>query len=70
MEAEGYITRQASPSDDRRAVLVVLTREGRSLWRDANIAYRRAVQRHFAGVLSDDDVHGLLETLERIAPSG
>ena len=66
MEAEGYITRQASPSDDRRAVLVVLTREGRSLWRDANIAYRRAVQRHFNQVVTDSDVLALQRFVSKL----
>ena len=67
----GWVARRDSARpDDLRSIDVVLTGRGRRLWRETSIAYRRAVQRHFAGVLSDDDVHGLLETLERIAPSG
>lgn len=60
LEDEGFVSRAAAPMpDDRRAVTVTLTREGRAEWRDANITYRRMVQQHFANVLSDTDVAAL-----------
>lgn len=68
MEAEGYVTRDAAPKpDDRRAVTLTLTREGRLLWRDANVIYRRAVQRNFASVVTDSDVHALQRLLSKLA---
>jgi len=60
LEDEGFVSRAPTPMpDDRRAVTVSLTREGRAEWRDANITYRRMVQQHFANVLSDTDVAAL-----------
>jgi DNA-binding MarR family transcriptional regulator len=71
LQEEGWVARRETVRpDDLRSIDVVLTGRGRRLWRETSIAYRRAVQRHFAGVLSDEEVHGLLATLERIAPSG
>lgn len=66
MEAEGYLSRKGSTSEDRRAVTVVLTREGRSLWRDANITYRRAVQRYFNRVVTDSDVLALQRFISKL----
>lgn len=66
MESEGYVSREASPSEDRRAVVVVLTREGRSLWRDANIGYRRAVQRHFNHVVTESDMLALQRFITKL----
>jgi DNA-binding MarR family transcriptional regulator len=60
LEEEGFVERVATPTaDDRRAVTVSLTREGRAEWRDANITYRRMVQKHFANVLTDTDIAAL-----------
>ena len=66
MEAEGYISRKGATGEDRRAVTVVLTREGRSLWRDANITYRRAVQRYFNQVVTDSDVLALQRFISKL----
>ena len=52
--------------DDKRAVTVSLTREGRAEWRDANITYRRMVQQHFANVLSDTDVAALQRIFSKL----
>jgi DNA-binding MarR family transcriptional regulator len=63
LEEQGFVSRTATPmSDDKRAVTVTLTRDGRAEWRDANITYRRLVQQHFASALSDTDI----ATLQRI----
>ena len=67
MEDEGYVERRATPEPtDRRAVTVVLTREGRSLWRDANVIYRRGVQRHFAQVVTESDIQALQRLLSKL----
>jgi DNA-binding MarR family transcriptional regulator len=66
MEHEGHITREPSAIEDKRAVTVTLTRDGRSLWRDANIAYRRAVQRHFNQIVTDSDVLALQRFISKL----
>ena len=66
MEEERYVVRGPSPSDDKRAVTVTLTREGRSLWRDANITYRRAVQRHFNDVVTESDMLALQRFITKL----
>lgn len=64
MEEEGYVSRKATPTpEDRRAVTVSLTRRGRTVWRDANVLYRRGVQQHFARDLSATDVAALQRML-------
>ena len=65
----GYVTREPAPTeDDNRAVMVRLTRMGRLVWRDANILYRRAIQRAFASDLSEADVTAMARALVKIAP--
>ena len=60
MTEEGLVRRKHSPQpDDRRAVTVQLTAAGRYAWRDANITYRRMVQRLFAQRLTDTDLAAL-----------
>jgi DNA-binding MarR family transcriptional regulator len=67
LEEEGWVKRhRRADGADLRAVEVELTRRGRKLWREMNISFRRAVQAHFAGRLSDadiDDVHRILHKL-------
>jgi len=65
----GYVTREPAPTeDDNRAVVVRLTRMGRLVWRDANILYRRAIQRAFASDLSEADVVAMARALAKVAP--
>jgi DNA-binding MarR family transcriptional regulator len=60
LEEAGFVERRATPTvDDKRAVTVTLTRDGRAEWRDANVTYRRMVQLHFANVLTDTDIAAL-----------
>jgi DNA-binding MarR family transcriptional regulator len=67
MEQEGHVEREPTPTtSDRRAVTVHLTREGRLFWRDANVTYRRAVQRHFAMVVTDSDINALQRLLSKL----
>ncbi len=69
LTARGYVTREESTSrDDNRAVMVQLTRMGRLVWRDANILYRRAIQREFASDLSETEVSALVRALTKIPP--
>lgn len=68
MEQEGHVTREATPTTaDRRAVSVQLTRDGRSFWRDANVIYRRSVQRNFAQVVTESDIVALQRLLSKLA---
>ncbi|MFM9036367.1 MAG: MarR family winged helix-turn-helix transcriptional regulator [Actinomycetota bacterium] len=65
----GFVTREPAPTeDDNRAVMVRLTRLGRLMWRDANIVYRRAIQKAFASELSETDVAAMARALTKIAP--
>jgi len=65
----GYITREdAVHGEDNRAVMVHLTRMGRLVWRDANILYRRAIQREFASDLSETEVSAMVRALTKISP--
>ena len=65
----GYVTREESAAiEDQRAVIIRLTRMGRLVWRDANILYRRAIQREFASDLSEAEVSALVRALAKISP--
>jgi DNA-binding MarR family transcriptional regulator len=67
MEGEGFVEREATPEPtDKRVVTVILTREGRSLWRDASVIYRRGVQKHFAQVVTDSDIVALQRLLSKL----
>ena len=69
LEEEGWVARQhPGNSDDHRAVVVVLTRRGRTLWREMNVTYRRAVQARVSSLLADADVTTLRRILAAIAP--
>lgn len=60
MESNGWVMRvRGQNQSDGRAVTIVLTRDGRDTWRDANIIYRRMVQNVFARHLSETDLHAL-----------
>ena len=68
LEEEGYVRRKHTPQpDDRRAVTVSLTVDGRGEWRDANITYRRLVQEHFAKRLTDTDIAALQRVFGKLA---
>ena len=68
LEEEGWVHRtRPTDGDDQRAVVVELTRRGRTLWREMNVTYRRAVQQHVASPLADEDVADLRRVLALIA---
>lgn len=63
----GWVERRPAPTPtDGRAVEVSLTREGRAVWRDANVTYRRAVQQVFASRLTDTDIAALSRVLAKV----
>ena len=69
LEEEGWVARKRPGDvDDHRVVVVELTRRGRTLWREMNVTYRRAVQAHVAGVLTDTDIADLRRILAKISP--
>jgi DNA-binding MarR family transcriptional regulator len=54
---EGWIERYHDVDpNDHRAIDVELTPRGRTLWREMNRSYRRAVNARFAGRLSDEQI--------------
>jgi DNA-binding MarR family transcriptional regulator len=56
MEESGYIERTATPlPTDRRAVTVRATRDGRWLWTDAAVVYRRVLQAQLGQHLTETD---------------
>lgn len=66
MEEQGHIERRAAANGDRRGVMVNLTRDGRSFWRDANVIYRRAVQKYFAQMVTESDVNAMQRLLSKL----
>ena len=60
MEDEGLIRRSSTKRrDDRRAVTVSITADGKVRWREASVTYRRMVQQLFAERLTDTDLGAL-----------
>jgi DNA-binding MarR family transcriptional regulator len=68
LEEEGWIARHRRiDPDDHRAVEIELTPRGRTLWREMNVSYRRAVQAHFARSLDDDQIAILIDVVSQLA---
>lgn len=65
MTDDGLLER-SSAGGDRRAIDVRITSEGRAVWRDANVTYRRMVQAEFARHLTDTDVAALQRILGKL----
>ena len=66
MEEDGFVRRDRGRLNDQRAVVVVLTREGRDTWRRANTTYLRVVKRMFMARLGDSDVSALQRTFSKV----
>jgi DNA-binding MarR family transcriptional regulator len=66
MEEEELIRRDRGRLDDQRVVVIVLTREGRDLWRRANTTYLRVLKRNFLGKLTESDVAGVQRALSKV----
>ncbi len=70
LEEEGWIARHRGiDADDGRAVEIELTPRGRTLWREMNVSYRRAVQARFANMLADDEIDVVAELSQRLDPT-
>lgn len=68
LEEEGWVARHRGVDPiDHRAVDVELTARGRALWREMNVSYRRAVQRHVAARLDDEQVAALIGVVDLLA---
>lgn len=65
LEERGLITRDRGPAD-RRTVYAALTAEGENAFAAARPAYLAAVQRHFAGQLTETQILHLQHLSERI----
>lgn len=71
LEEEGWVARSRPGNlDDHRAVVVALTARGRTLWREMNVTYRRAVQSHVSAPLADADVGDLRRILAALSGAG
>ncbi len=66
MEEEGLIRRDRGYLGDQRAVVAVLTREGRDTWRRANTTYLRVAKRLFINKLTDADVVAMRLALDHL----
>ncbi|HRE00972.1 MAG TPA: transcriptional regulator, partial [Ilumatobacteraceae bacterium] len=62
----GYVRRERPTNMDNRAVVVVLTKEGREAWRTANTVYLRVVKKHFLSHLGDADVAAMRQAFDGI----
>jgi DNA-binding MarR family transcriptional regulator len=68
LEQVSWVQRRPAPnSTDGRAVDVILTKEGREMWRDANVTYRRLVQQVFASKLTDTDIAAITRVLGKLS---
>ncbi len=68
LEQVGWVHRRAAGNGgDGRAVEVSLTKEGREVWRDANVTYRRMVQQVFASRLTETDVAAITRVLGKVS---
>ena len=66
LEAEGLVRRQRNTDDDLRAVLVVLTPEGRATLRRATTTHSRVIGKALGNHLSDADVAALARITAKV----
>jgi DNA-binding MarR family transcriptional regulator len=66
MEADGLVERRPDP-EDRRAMIVGMTRAGRKQFREANEVYAAALRGSFGRHLRDDEHARLESILTRVA---
>ena len=66
MEAASLIQR-VRPDNDRRTILVVLTKTGAATLHRARRYHRDGIQRHFAQHVTDTDVKALTRALEKVS---
>jgi len=66
MEEAGLV-RRVRPENDRRAILVVLTDEGRNTMEQARRHHRHAIEQHFSRHLADTDIKALTRAFEKVS---
>jgi DNA-binding MarR family transcriptional regulator len=66
MEADGLVDRRVDP-DDRRATVIVLTRQGRDRFRRAHDVYTDALDEHLGRYASPAEAAALARGLETLA---
>src|SRR5881394_519018 len=66
MEEAGLVTR-VRPENDRRSILVVLTRQGRATMEQARRHHRHGIEQHFSSHLTDTDIKTLTHALEKLS---
>jgi DNA-binding MarR family transcriptional regulator len=66
LEEKKLIVREKSILDDGRAILIVLTPNGRDSWKDASHTYYRIVRRTFSNTLTDTDVVALNRVFSKV----
>ena len=69
LEVEGLVRREPSP-DDRRGIVVSITREGSALLRRMWPVYAAELRRSLVDVLGADEALALRETLGRVQAAG
>ena len=65
LEERGWMERVRDP-DDRRAIRVVLTDEGREFARVAATVHVASIEQHFSSRVSDDDARAVARVLEAV----
>ena len=65
MEQAGLV-RRVRPEHDRRTILVVLTDEGTDTMHRARRYHRDGIERHFAELLTDNEIKVLTRALEKV----
>jgi DNA-binding MarR family transcriptional regulator len=64
---EAGLVQRVRPENDRRAILVVLTDEGRTAMERARSHHRHAIEQHFSCHLSDTHIKTLTRALEKLS---
>ena len=64
---EAGLVQRVRPEDDRRAILVVLTDEGRATMERARRHHRHSIEQHFSRHLSETDIKTLTRALEKLS---
>lgn len=65
MEREGLVARRPDP-DDRRAIRIVLTKEGEKRFAEASRHHRGVVRRIFTSVVTEEEATAMVEALRRV----
>jgi DNA-binding MarR family transcriptional regulator len=64
---EAGLTRRERPKNDRRTILVVLTKAGAETMEHARRYHRDGIERHFSQHLTDNEIKVLTRALEKVS---